>query len=96
MAYLFQILGTDFLEAYGICFAVLSIIVHVCFAVAVFCDAKRLPEKPVLVWPIIWSFAILAGGVLVVFFYWVIHHSRLPQWIGANSPEDSNNSEDAE
>ena len=89
MGYLFQFLGTEFFEAFGICFGILSVVVHVSFAVAVFCDARRLPGKPVLVWPIIWAFATLAGGVLVVFFYWVIHHSHLLQRIGAIPPENT-------
>ena len=94
MRYLFQFLGTDFFEVYGICFGVLFAVVHVCFAVAVYCDARRLTGKPILVWPIVWSFATLLGGVIVAAVYWVIHHSRLNQWIDERPPIDADESQD--
>lgn len=77
----------------SILIVLLTAIVHVCFGVAVYLDAKRLPRKPILVPPVVWSLAAILGGLFVAAVYWVIHHSRLNRWIDATPPEDS---EDAE
>lgn len=55
--------------------ALVTVIVHVYFALAVFQDAKRL--KPVFVVGGVWALATLAGGVFVAAIYWVMHHSDL-------------------
>lgn len=77
----------------SILIVLLTAIVHVCFGVAVYLDAKRLPRKPILVPPVVWSLAAILGGLFVAAVYWVIHHSHLNRWIDATPPEDS---EDAE
>ena len=83
------------LSGISIIIMVLTVIVHWCFAVAVFLYARKLPRGPILVLPIVWSIATLLGGVFVALVYWVIHHSRLNQWIDVTLPEDSDDSEDA-
>lgn len=58
----------------------ISAILHVIFAGAVAKDAgywQKQGCRPILVSGITWAFATLVGGVLVVFFYWLIHHSTL-------------------
>ena len=57
----------------------LTIIVHICFSVAVSDDARNLPDgrEPIFVGPGIWCLATLLGGVFVAAVYWAIHHSRL-------------------
>ena len=54
-------------------------LIHVCFALAVFGSANRLPSgrRPIFVGPAIWSLATLFGGVTVAAIYWAMHHSRL-------------------
>ena len=75
----------------SILIVVLTAIVHWCFCVAVYIDAKRLPRKPILVAPVVWSLATLLGGLFVAAVYWVIHHSRLSEWIDETGTEDLNN-----
>jgi len=57
----------------------LTIIVHICFAAAVWADAGSLPDgrKPIFVRPGIWCLATLFWGVFVAAVYWAVHHSRL-------------------
>ena len=55
---------------------VLSVIVHVTFAVAVYRDAKHI-ETLVFVKSGIWLIATLIGGVVTAAIYWALHHSRL-------------------
>lgn len=59
-----------------VAFWVLTIIIHITFAVAVYRDAKRL-ETPIFVESGIWLIATLVGGVFVAAIYWALHHSRL-------------------
>ena len=80
-----------FLPGISILIVLATAIVHACFGVAVYLDAKRLPRKPILVPPVVWSLAALLGGLFVAAVYWVIHHSRLNQWIDVTPPEDSDN-----
>lgn len=80
----------------SILIVLLTAIVHVCFGVAVYLDAKRLRRKPILVPPVVWSLAAILGGLFVAAVYWVIHHSRLNPSIDVIPPEDSNDSEDVE
>ena len=82
--------------AIAICAAVITFIVHIAFAIAVFRDATylrdprnlRAPRKPIFVGRMIWFLATLIGGVFVAGSYWIMHHSRLNQSIPVTSPED--------
>lgn len=94
MPQIWQFLDQSFFEAFAFCLTLLVAVVHVSFAVAVFLNARRLPRKPILVLPIVWALATLLGGVFVAAVYWVMHHSRLNQWIAVTSPEESDDSQD--
>ena len=76
--------------AIAICAAVITLIVHIAFAMAVFRDAANLPadRKPIVVGPFIWFLATLSGGVFVAGSYWIMHHSRLNQSVPVTPPED--------
>ena len=69
---------------------VITAVVHIAFAIALFRDATylRAPRKPIFVGRIIWFLATLVGGVFVAAIYWVMHHSRLNQSVPVTSPED--------
>lgn len=58
---------------------VMTLIINICFAFAVYEDASKLPgrRKPIFVSPGIWFLATLYGGVFVAAAYWAMHHSRL-------------------
>lgn len=64
---------------WGIVNAVLIILVHIAFAIAVYRDAIRLDRVRTLIiaGPGIWSIATLVGGVVTAAIYWAMHHSRL-------------------
>ena len=68
------IVGLGFLGT--IAFWVLTAIVHITFAVAVYRDADR-SGTPILVGSGIWLIATLIGGVFVAAIYWALHRSRL-------------------
>lgn len=76
--------------------SVITAVVHIAFAIALFRDATylrdprnlRAPRKPIFVGRIIWFLATLIGGVFVAAIYWVMHHSRLNQSIPVTPPED--------
>ena len=55
--------------------AVLSLVVHVAFALAVYNDAGK--HRTLLVGPVIWTLATLLGGVFAAAVYWAMHHSTL-------------------
>lgn len=55
---------------------VLTAIVHICFAMAVFADAGKL-SRPALVGPVVWALATLLGGVVAAGIYWVMNRSTL-------------------
>ena len=59
--------------------AVLIILVHIVFAIAVYRDAIRLDRVRTLIiaGPALWSIATLGGGVVTAAIYWAMHHSRL-------------------
>lgn len=80
----------------GSVIAVLSVLVHVVFAIAVYRDATRLNRSRALaiagVGPAIWCVATLVGGVITVGIYWAMHHSRLNPEI----PTSSTDSEETE
>ena len=69
---------------------VITAVVHLGFAIAVFRDATYLadPRKPIFVGRIIWFLATLVGGVFVAAICWVIHHSRLNKSIPVTPTED--------
>ena len=79
-----------FIGGITICSVVIVMVVHISFAVAVFRDATNLPasRKPISVSPTIWLLATLLGGIFVVTFYWIMHHSRLNQSIPATPSEN--------
>lgn len=55
---------------------VLTAVVHVCFALAVFNDAGKL-SRPTLVGPAVWAIATLLGGVVAAGIYWAMNRSML-------------------
>ena len=82
--------------AIAICAAVITFIVHIAFAIAVFRDATylrdprnlRAPRKPIFVGRIIWFLGTLVGGIFVATIYWLMHHSRLNQSVPVTPPEN--------
>jgi len=60
---------------FAVAVAVLSLVVHVAFALAVYDDAGK--HRTLLVGPAIWTLATLLGGVFVAAVYWAMHHSTL-------------------
>lgn len=66
---------------FGSIIAVLAkILVNIAFGAAVFKDANRRHnqfKKLVLVSPLIWSLAVLLGGVFVAIGYWFVHYSSM-------------------
>ena len=71
--------------------AILTVLVNIAFAVAVYRDATRLNREQALViagvGPIIWCVATLVGGVITAGIYWVLHHSRLNSAVPTSSTE---------
>jgi hypothetical protein len=68
---------------YTVVAAILGLVVHIVFAVAVYDDAAKRKRAPVFVGPAIWGLATLLGGALVAALYWLMHHSTL-----ASRPEE--------
>ena len=64
---------------WGIVAVILTVLVHIVFAIAVYRDATRLDRVRTLIiaGPAIWGIATLIGGVITAAIYWVMHHSRL-------------------
>jgi hypothetical protein len=57
-----------------------TIIVHLAFSAAIFNDSSKLHDENhqlAFVGPVIWTLAVLVGGVFVAAIYWLIHHSTL-------------------
>ena len=77
---------------WGVVAGILTVIIDVAFACAVFRDADSLWQserrKTFLVGGLVWALATLLGGVFVAGVYWVIHHSalRAPSPPAASSP----------
>lgn len=69
--------------------SILTSLVHIVFAVAVYRDAIRLKHSQALaiegVGPTIWCVATLVGGVMTAGIYWAMHHSRLNPKIPTSS-----------
>ena len=59
--------------------AILTVLIHIVFAIAVYRDATRLDHTRalIIVGPGIWCIATLIGGVITAAIYWAMHHSRL-------------------
>lgn len=60
--------------------AVATLLGHITFSAAVFNDARKLNDGhggPIFVGPVIWSIAVLVGGILVALVYWIVDHSAL-------------------
>lgn len=72
---------------------VLTVLVHLIFANAVYGDAKQLRRQPVLVGPTMWFLATLVGGVITAGIYWAMHHSRLNQTADEPPLETEENSQ---
>ena len=82
---------------WGVVVAVLGILVHIVFAIAVYRDAVRLDRTRTLIiaGPIIWGIATLFGGVVTAAIYWAMHHSRLNPDIPMASTETTETEEDS-
>lgn len=63
----------------GVVFVILTVLIHIVFAIAVYRDATRLDRVRTLIiaGPAIWGIATLIGGVITAAIYWAMHHSRL-------------------
>ena len=72
---------SELIILFSVVFGILTTVVNVLFAFAVFKDATKVNHhpngKPVLVDGITWTISTLLGGVFVASIYWVIHHSTL-------------------
>ena len=90
-------LSPGMLTAWVIVAWVVTAIVHVGFACAVWVDTglmqRHLRRQPFLVGGTMWALATLLGGVFVAAVYWLVHHSTLRPAQGAeraaNGPESS-------
>ena len=76
-------------------FAVLTVLIHIVFAVAVYRDATQLDRirTLIIVGPGIWCIATLIGGVITAAIYWAMHHSRLNPDIPIASTETTETEE---
>ncbi len=63
----------------GMSAVILTVLVHIVFAIAVYRDATDLDRVRTLIiaGPAIWCIATLIGGVITAAIYWAMHHSRL-------------------
>lgn len=75
--------------------AILTVLIHIVFAVAVYRDAIRLDRTRalIIVGPGIWCIATLIGGVITAAIYWAMHHSRLNPDIPIASTETTETEE---
>ena len=80
---------------WAIAIAVLTILIHIVFAIAVYRDATRLDHTRslIIVGPGIWCIATLLGGVVTAAIYWVMHHSRLNPDVSIASTETTKSEE---
>ena len=67
-------------------FWVVTAIIHITFAVAVYRDAKSM-VTPIFVGSVIWMLATLIGSVFVAAIYWAMHHSSLNSSIQTRQTE---------
>ena len=80
---------TQLTALWTIVVAVLTILIHIVFGIAVYRDAVRLDRMRtlIIVGPAIWGIATLFGGVVTAAIYWAMHHSRLNPEIPIASTE---------
>jgi len=84
---IFNTAGPDLTILAGV-FWIPAAIINIVFALAVWADSSRLKRGTFLVWGGIWALATLAGGILTVAVYWLIHHSTLrPAPLANSAPE---------
>ena len=71
-------------------FFLVTAIVHLAFAVAVFMDAGNLlrdqGRPTTFVGGIVWALATLMGGAVIATLYWLVHHSTLMRAPEASAP----------
>ncbi len=75
----FDLIDFTILSSLSILVGILTVLVHIIFAFAVYRDADRLSirHSTIFVSPPMWFLATLVGGVLTAGIYWAMHHSRL-------------------
>ena len=80
---------------WGIATVILTVLIHIVFAIAVYRDAIRLDRVRTLIiaGPAIWGIATLIGGVITAAIYWAMHHSRLNPDIPIASTETTETEE---
>ena len=88
---------TQVTAIWAVGFAVLTVLIHIVFALAVYRDALRLDRTRTLIiaGPAIWCIATLIGGVITVAIYWAMHHSRLNPEIPIASTETTETEEES-
>lgn len=74
---------------------VLTVLVHIIFAFAVYRAADRFAKTraTIFVSPEMWFLATLVGGVITAGIYWAMHHSRLNQTADEPPLETEENSQ---
>ena len=72
-------MGSSEYGLWTIGFSILTVLIHIVFAIAVYRDATRLDRTRalIIVGPGIWCIATLLGSVITAAIYWAMHHSRL-------------------
>ena len=75
--------------------AILTVLIHIVFAIAVYRDATGLDRTRhlIIAGPAIWCIATLIGGVITAAIYWAMHHSRLNPDIPIDTPETTETGE---
>ncbi len=70
---------------------ILTLIVDVLLAIAVYRDAAKLVReggRPFLIGPVLWAVVTIAWGLAAVAVYWAIHHSNLNPFIAKTGHTD--------
>jgi len=73
-------LHNDAAMVIGLGFAVLALVIHIFFAIAVFNDAAKREEEKKQLWFVnqwLWAGATLIGGLVAAAIYWAMHYSTL-------------------
>lgn len=75
--------GTEMLIYASIGVAVITALLNIMFALAVYIDAQKLVHeddlKTVFVPGPVWAIATLFGGVLIAVGYWLVHRSSIAE-----------------